>query len=95
MTKKLANPKTRKSSAPVPEPQEPDDDEGLNDLKHSDELSRMTDWLYGLEAAILGVCDGDLPFHHGLNCLAADIATAMEACADAFEAERKPRLSKP
>jgi hypothetical protein len=68
-----------------------DDEERLTDVGQMDELNRMKNRIYGLEAAILGACDRDEPFNHGLKRLAYDVAEAMEACVDAFEAERQRR----
>jgi hypothetical protein len=59
-----------------------------------DELNCMVDRMYGLEAAIVGVCDRDTPFENGLCQLAGDVADAMAACAEAFEAELKLRRTR-
>jgi hypothetical protein len=76
MIKKSTKPKTRRASAPrAPksvslESQAGDDGERLADLEHLDELCRMKDRLFGLEAGILGACDGGMQFDHGLTRLA-------------------------
>jgi hypothetical protein len=66
-----------KPSAPtLASPELPaDDEERLTDPDHADELDRMKDRIFGLEAALLGACNSDT------------IADAMAACAKAFEAE--------
>jgi hypothetical protein len=91
MIKNSTKPKTRRASAPrAPksvslESQAGDDGERLADLKHLDELCRMKDRLFGLEAAILGACDGGSPI------------TALHAWPPIFQPRWKHvlKLSKP
>jgi hypothetical protein len=90
MARKPTKTKTRK--APTPKPVSPelpadDDEERLSDGRHLDELYHMRDRLFGLAAAIECVCDSHVPYEAGLNQLASDVADAMGACTEAFEAE--------
>jgi hypothetical protein len=90
MTKKITKPKTGK--APTPKPVSPelpavDDEERLDDIGHMDELNRMKDRLFGLQAAINDICDPKVAFEAGVCQLASDISNAMAACAAAFEVE--------
>jgi hypothetical protein len=90
--------KSKIGEAPTPKPVSPeppaDGEERLDDIDHMDELNRMKHRIFGLEAAILGACNSDTSFNHGLKRLASDIADAMAACAEAFEAERELRRSE-
>jgi hypothetical protein len=61
--------------------------ERLDDIGHMDELNRMKDRIFGLEAAINHICDPAIAFEAGVCQLASDISNAMAACAAAFEVE--------
>jgi hypothetical protein len=65
--------------------------ERLDDIGHMDELNRMKDRIFGLEAAINHICDPAIAFEAGVCQLASDISNAMEECAKAFEAELEMR----
>jgi hypothetical protein len=66
----------------------------MSDLKLQDELSLMSDRLFGLEAAIETICDSDVPQERGVRRLAGDIADGMAKLAEAFEAERQRRMAE-
>ena len=73
------------------EPPAPGAEERLGDGDHLEELNAMVWRCHGLWAAILSICDDDLPFERGLNQLAEDVAHAMAECTEAFEAELERR----
>jgi hypothetical protein len=67
--------------------------ERLTDLGHSEELGRMVGRLDGLSMALTGVQSfcADVC---GVSQLTEDIYEEMQACAVAFEAERRLRLEE-
>jgi hypothetical protein len=91
MAKKPAKPKTDKVAKPVsPEPD--GEEERLTDITHSEELSRMVGRLDGLSMALTGLQSICVDVS-GAGQLADDIHDKMQACAEAFEAERLLRMT--
>jgi hypothetical protein len=68
--------------------------ERLTDLEHLDELNRMVNRLWGLNAAIAGLNSDDDFDASGVWQLADDICDQMEACAEAFKAETLLRKAR-
>jgi hypothetical protein len=70
----------------------------LTDSDHNEELWRMVDRLQGLETAIEGLnLEAGLPADfilNGVYQLIEDVCDKMRACADAFCADRQPRMAE-
>jgi hypothetical protein len=69
--------------------EEPESQERLTDLDHSDELSRIRQSAWGLCAAVAGLreFDADENAHSGVFKLAYDLCDEIADCAAAFRAE--------
>jgi hypothetical protein len=95
----MAKKSAKRDKAPKPVSPEPDgEEERLTDLDHSEELDRMVDRLRGLETAIEGLnleagCPADFILN-GVYQLIEDVCDKMQACADAFCADRQHRMAE-
>jgi hypothetical protein len=89
----MAKKPAKTDKAPKPVSVEPEGkEERLSDITHSEELSRMVGRLDGLSMALTGLQSICVDVS-GAGQLADDIYDKMQACAEAFEAERLLRMT--